>query len=54
MQQYIEANMTYLGLSGVEDSLQWQARQTIARLKDSGLKMWICTGDKFETTLAIA
>ncbi len=46
--------MTFLGLTGVEDSLQWQAAQTIARMRDSGLKMWICTGDKYETTLGIA
>ena len=46
--------MTFLGMSAVEDTLQWQAQETIARLKNSGLKVWICTGDKFETTLGVA
>ena len=51
---YLEKNMTFLGMSAVEDTLQWQARETVARLKNSGLKVWICTGDKFETTLGVA
>lgn len=46
--------MTFLGMTAVEDTLQWHAQQTIARLKNSGLRIWICTGDKFETTLGVA
>ena len=54
MQRFIESNMVFLGVSGLEDSLQWGATQTVARLRESGLKIWICTGDKYETTLGIA
>lgn len=54
MQQTFEKEFTYLGTTAVEDSLQWKAAETIDRLGKSGLKMWICTGDKLETTLCVA
>ena len=46
--------MTFLGITAVEDTLQWHAPETIERLSASGIKMWICTGDKYETTFAVA
>ena len=46
--------MTFLGITAVEDTLQWQVPQTIQRISMSGLKVWICTGDKYETTLGVA
>ena len=54
MQQAFETDLTFLGITAVEDSLQWNAPQTIQRLSSSGLKIWICTGDKYETTLGVA
>jgi len=45
--------LTFLGITAVEDALQWNASETIKRLKDSGLKIWIATGDKYETTLGV-
>ena len=46
--------MTFLGVTAVEDILQWQAPETISRLRDSGIKVWICTGDKMETSQSVA
>ena len=54
MQHFFESEMTFLGITAVEDSLQWNAPQTIQRLSSSGLKIWIATGDKYETTLGVA
>lgn len=46
--------MTFLGVSAVEDTLQWNAPETISMLRKSGIQVWICTGDKYETTLGVA
>ena len=54
IQKYFETDLTFLGITAVEDTLQLQAPQTIQRLSNSGLKIWICTGDKYETTLGVA
>ena len=54
LQQSFERGLTFLGITAVEDTLQDNASRTIARLSQSGLKVWICTGDKYETTLGIA
>lgn len=54
LQLEFERDMTFLGITALEDTLQWHVPQTIERLSNSGIKVWICTGDKFETTLAVA
>lgn len=54
LQQSFECDLTFLGITAVEDTLQLDAPQTIERLSHSGIKVWICTGDKYETTLGIA
>ena len=41
-------------MTGLEDALQWNAPKTLSRLKDSGIKVWICTGDKYHTTVNVA
>ena len=41
-------------MTGLEDALQWNAPQTLGRLKNSGIKVWICTGDKYHTTVNVA
>ena len=43
-----------MGVSGLEDSLAWNSIETIKRIRDSGIKVWICTGDKLQTTLRVA
>ena len=54
MQSILEQDFMFLGATAVEDTLQWKAAETIDRLRQSGFKMWICTGDKLETTLSVA
>ena len=49
-----EKNLSFLGVTGLEDALQWNAPQTLGRLKNSGIKVWICTGDKYHTTVNVA
>ena len=42
-----EADLTFLGLTAVEDTLQWQAEDTLKMIRKAGIRTWICTGDKF-------
>lgn len=42
------------GATGIEDSLQDGVPDTIAALREAGLKVWVLTGDKEETATSIA
>lgn len=42
----LECNMELLGATGIEDRLQDGVPETIARLREGGLKVWVLTGDK--------
>lgn len=42
-----------MGATAIEDKLQDGVPQTIADLKKAGVKVWIATGDKLETAIAI-
>ena len=53
-QDYFESGLNFLGVTGVEDVLQWKVTETIKRFKDSSIRVWICTGDKYETTVGVA
>lgn len=50
----IENNLTALGLTGVEDLLQDNAKITLERLRDADIRIWMITGDKVETATSIA
>ncbi|CAG9329329.1 ATP9A_2 [Blepharisma stoltei] len=50
----LEVDMEYLGVTGVEDKLQDKVDKSIAKLKNAGIKVWMLTGDKFETAKCIA
>uniref|UniRef100_UPI00358E95FE phospholipid-transporting ATPase VD-like isoform X2 n=1 Tax=Myxine glutinosa TaxID=7769 RepID=UPI00358E95FE len=50
----MEANLTLLGATGVEDRLQEGVPQTIDALRHAGLRLWMLTGDKQETALSVA
>lgn len=50
----IEVNLTILGASGVEDKLQDGVPETLVALVRMGIKVWVLTGDKLETAIAIA
>jgi len=45
----IEADLTLIGGTVVEDKLQDNVPQTIKELKSAGIKIWILTGDKLDT-----
>ena len=50
----LENNMTFLGVSGVEDKLQHNVQSTIDSLKSAGIQIWMLTGDRVETGLSTA
>ncbi|CAF2089937.1 unnamed protein product, partial [Rotaria magnacalcarata] len=47
-------DMELLGVTGVEDKLQLDVRQTLESLHNGGIKIWMLTGDKLETATCIA
>ncbi len=49
----IECGLTLLGSTAIEDRLQDGVPETIADLKRAGIKVWVATGDKLETAVAI-
>ncbi|KAM0756281.1 phospholipid-translocating P-type ATPase [Meredithblackwellia eburnea MCA 4105] len=49
----LEQNLRLLGATAIEDRLQDGVPEAIADLKRAGLKIWVATGDKLETAIAI-
>jgi magnesium-transporting ATPase (P-type) len=49
----IERDLVLLGATAIEDKLQDGVPETIADLKRAGIKVWVATGDKLETAVAI-
>lgn len=49
----IETNMLLMGGTAIEDRLQDGVPETIAKLAQSGIKLWVLTGDKTETAINI-
>ncbi|KAH9832873.1 phospholipid-translocating P-type ATPase [Rhodofomes roseus] len=49
----IENGLRLLGATAIEDRLQDGVPETIADLKRAGIKVWVATGDKVETAIAI-
>ena len=45
----VETNLTLLGCTAVEDALQLKVKETITRLLEADIKVWMITGDKLET-----
>ena len=50
----LEVNMGLLGITGVEDMLQDDIRNTLESLREAGIQTWMLTGDKMETAVCIA
>ncbi|PWN45004.1 phospholipid-translocating P-type ATPase [Ceraceosorus guamensis] len=48
-----ERDLELLGATAIEDKLQDGVPQTIADLKRAGINVWVATGDKLETAIAI-
>jgi magnesium-transporting ATPase (P-type) len=49
----IEKGMTLLGATAIEDKLQDGVPETIAKLMEANIKIWVLTGDKTETAINI-
>ncbi|WWD21912.1 hypothetical protein CI109_106400 [Kwoniella shandongensis] len=49
----IENDLILLGATAIEDKLQDGVPETISDLKRAGIKVWVATGDKLETAVAI-
>ncbi|EGR27787.1 phospholipid-translocating p-type flippase family protein, putative [Ichthyophthirius multifiliis] len=54
LQNELEMNLNILGATAIEDKLQYEVPETIEALKNSGIKIWVLTGDKIETAINIA
>ncbi|GAA6062467.1 hypothetical protein JCM10212_000002 [Sporobolomyces blumeae] len=50
----LERDFFLLGATAIEDRLQDGVPEAIADLKRAGIKIWVATGDKLETAIAIA
>ena len=50
----LERDMELLCVTGVEDKLQDNVRNTLEVLRNAGIKVWMLTGDKLETATCIA
>ncbi|KAL7631634.1 UNVERIFIED_CONTAM: hypothetical protein RMT77_018059 [Armadillidium vulgare] len=50
----LECDLSLLCLTGVEDKLQNNVKQTLEVLRNAGMKIWMLTGDKLETATCIA
>ncbi|KAF9181025.1 hypothetical protein BGZ50_005755 [Haplosporangium sp. Z 11] len=49
----IERDLTLLGATAIEDKLQEGVPDSIAALREGGIKVWVLTGDKLETAINI-
>ena len=53
LQEEIEQDILLVGATAIEDKLQDDVGATIAFLKETGIKVWVLTGDKIETAINI-
>jgi phospholipid-translocating ATPase len=54
LNDYLEKDLEFLAVTGVEDKLQNNVQLTIESLKSAGIQVWMLTGDKVETATSIA
>lgn len=50
----IESNLNLVGATAIEDKLQEDVAITLKSLRQSGIKIWVLTGDKIETAINIS
>ncbi len=53
LQDSFELDMEILGATAIEDQLQDKVPETIAFMREAGIKVWVLTGDKVETAINI-
>jgi phospholipid-transporting ATPase len=51
--EFIEKDMTLIGITAIEDRLQDEVPEVIAELASAGIVLWMLTGDKEETAINI-
>lgn len=51
--EIIEQNLVLLGATAIEDKLQDEVPESIAKLSKANIKIWVLTGDKQETAINI-
>lgn len=49
----VERDLTLLGATAIEDKLQEGVPETLRKLEQAGVKIWVLTGDKQETAINI-
>jgi magnesium-transporting ATPase (P-type) len=49
----IETDLELVGVTGLEDKLQDGVSETVNSFRESGIKVWVLTGDKRETAINI-
>jgi phospholipid-translocating P-type ATPase (flippase) len=49
-----ERNLKFVGASAIEDKLQDKVPETIEKLMEANIRVWVLTGDKQETAVEIA
>ncbi|SBS91923.1 guanylyl cyclase, putative [Plasmodium ovale curtisi] len=52
--EQVETDLIYLGITGVKDRLQKKVAKTIEILNQSGVRIWMLTGDNVEYSLHIS
>ena len=52
--QYLEHGLEILAITGVEDKLQDEVKESLDLLRNAGIRIWMLTGDKVETARCIA
>ena len=51
--EMLENNFQLIGSTAIEDKLQDGVPQTISKIREAGIKLWVLTGDKIETAINI-
>ena len=49
----VELTFELVGATAIEDRLQDEVGDTIASIKEAGIKFWMLTGDKVDTAINI-
>ncbi|KAJ3372819.1 hypothetical protein GGF31_001356 [Allomyces arbusculus] len=49
----LERDLVLMGATAIEDKLQDQVPETIAKLLAAGIRIWVLTGDKVETAITV-
>ena len=51
--EMLEKDFELIGSTAIEDKLQDGVPETIAKIRETGIKLWVLTGDKIETAINI-